>query len=61
MAKNEKKVPFDPKIFLSTVNGGRGISKYRKNQTVFSQSSCVYRKPKSARNDDEVRRGLGAI
>jgi CRP/FNR family cyclic AMP-dependent transcriptional regulator len=33
----EKKVPFDPKVFLATVNGGRSISKYRKGQTVFSQ------------------------
>ena len=37
MAKQEKKVPFDPKVFLATVNGGRSISKYRKDQTVFSQ------------------------
>jgi CRP/FNR family transcriptional regulator, cyclic AMP receptor protein len=33
----KKKVPFDPKVFLATVNGGRSISKYRKGQTVFSQ------------------------
>ncbi len=37
MAKQEKKVPFDPKVFLATVNGGRSISKYRKGETVFSQ------------------------
>ena len=37
MAKQEKKVPFDPKVFLATVHGGRSISKYRKDQTVFSQ------------------------
>ena len=30
-------MPFDPKVFLATVNGGRTISKYRKDQTVFSQ------------------------
>jgi CRP-like cAMP-binding protein len=29
--------PFDPKVFLAKVDGGRTISKYRKNQTVFSQ------------------------
>ena len=39
MTKQEKIVSFDPKVFLATVNGGRSISKYRKNETVFSQSS----------------------
>jgi len=38
MKTQEKKVRFDPKVFLVTVNGGRSISKYRQNQTVFSQS-----------------------
>src|SRR6478609_4112433 len=37
MANEEKKVPFDPKVFLATVNGGRSISKYRTNQKVFAQ------------------------
>jgi CRP/FNR family cyclic AMP-dependent transcriptional regulator len=37
MANEKKKVPFDPKAFLATVNGGRSIAKYRMNQTVFSQ------------------------
>jgi len=37
MANKKKKAPFDPKVFLATMNGGRSISKYRKNQTVFSQ------------------------
>jgi CRP/FNR family transcriptional regulator, cyclic AMP receptor protein len=37
MANEEKKVPFDPKVFLATVNGGRSISKYRMNQKVFAQ------------------------
>jgi CRP-like cAMP-binding protein len=37
MTKEAKKVPFDPKVFLATVNGGRSISKYRMNQQVFSQ------------------------
>ena len=26
------KPPFDPKVFLSKVNGGRAISDYRKDQ-----------------------------
>jgi CRP/FNR family transcriptional regulator, cyclic AMP receptor protein len=37
MANEEKKVPFDPKVFLATVNGSRSIANYRKNETVFSQ------------------------
>lgn len=37
MAKQEKKVPFDPKVFLATVNGGRSIAKYRQGERVFSQ------------------------
>src|ERR1700686_539671 len=31
------KPPFDPKVFLSKVNGGRAISDYRKDQIVFRQ------------------------
>ena len=31
------KPPFDPKLFLSKANGGRGISDYRKGEVVFSQ------------------------
>ena len=31
------KLPFDPKEFLSKVNGGRVISDYRKDQTVYTQ------------------------
>jgi len=33
----ERKLPFDPKAFLSKVNGGRAISDYRKDQTVYTQ------------------------
>ena len=32
-----KKKPFDVKVFLKTVDGGRSISSYRTHQTVFSQ------------------------
>jgi CRP/FNR family cyclic AMP-dependent transcriptional regulator len=39
MAKKKKTAPFDPKLFLATVNGGRSISKYRINQKVFSQGT----------------------
>ena len=31
------KEPFDPKAFLATVNGGRTISTYSKNQRLFAQ------------------------
>ena len=41
MTKKANKVPFDPKVFLVTVNGGRSISKYRQNETVFAQSSSA--------------------
>jgi CRP-like cAMP-binding protein len=30
-------LPFDPKTFLSKVNGGRTITKYRKDQIVYAQ------------------------
>ena len=31
------KAPFDPKVFLATVNGGRAILSYRKSQKLFAQ------------------------
>jgi len=41
MTKKAKKAPFDPKVFLATVNGGRSIAKYRMNQKVFTQGSSA--------------------
>ena len=35
-----REVPFDPKEFLAKVDDGRTISKYRKNETVFSQGDA---------------------
>jgi CRP-like cAMP-binding protein len=35
--KRKAKPPFDPKAFLSKVNGGRAISDYRKDQIVYTQ------------------------
>ena len=35
--KPKGKLPFDPKVFLSKVNGGRTKSEYRKNQIVYRQ------------------------
>ena len=34
------KPPFDPKEFLSKVNGGQRISDYRQDQTVFRQGEA---------------------
>jgi CRP/FNR family cyclic AMP-dependent transcriptional regulator len=31
------KLPFDPQVFLSKVNGGRDISEYRKDEIVYRQ------------------------
>ena len=31
------KPPFDPKVFLSKLNGGRAISDFRKDQIVYTQ------------------------
>jgi CRP/FNR family cyclic AMP-dependent transcriptional regulator len=35
--KRKAKLPFDPKVFLSKVNGGQRIADYRKDQIVFRQ------------------------
>jgi CRP/FNR family cyclic AMP-dependent transcriptional regulator len=35
--KRKVKPPFDPKVFLSRVNGGRAISEYRKDKIIFRQ------------------------
>ena len=37
----KRKLRFDPKSFLAKVGEGRSISKYRKNQTVFSQGDLA--------------------
>src|ERR1700731_3088578 len=39
--KRKGKLPFDPKRFLATVGKGRTISKYRKDQIVFSQGQVA--------------------
>jgi CRP-like cAMP-binding protein len=36
-----KKRPFDAKVFLSTVNGGRTLVKYRRNQVIFAQGDAA--------------------
>jgi CRP/FNR family cyclic AMP-dependent transcriptional regulator len=37
--KSIKKLPFDPKVFLAKVNGGRTISDYQINQVVYEQGA----------------------
>jgi CRP/FNR family transcriptional regulator, cyclic AMP receptor protein len=37
--QNKATLPFDPKVFLAKVNGGRSISNYRKNQIVYTQGA----------------------
>jgi CRP-like cAMP-binding protein len=37
MKAAKKKPLFDPKVFLSKINGGRTVSEYRKNQRVYQQ------------------------
>jgi CRP-like cAMP-binding protein len=37
MAKKVRKLPFDAKVFLSTVNGGRTLSNHQKNEVIFRQ------------------------
>ena len=37
MAKAKRKKPFNVKVFLSTVSGGRSVSDYRKKQKIFSR------------------------
>jgi len=33
----QREAPFDPKVFLSKVNGGKAISDFRKGQIVYAQ------------------------
>jgi CRP-like cAMP-binding protein len=39
--KRKRKLSFDPKVFLSKVNGGRTISNYRKNQIIYTQGEAA--------------------
>jgi CRP/FNR family transcriptional regulator, cyclic AMP receptor protein len=39
--KRKRKPSFDPKVFLSKVNGGRTISNYRKNQIIYTQGEAA--------------------
>lgn len=35
--KQRKRLPFDPNVFLSKVNGGRTVSEYRNGQIIYTQ------------------------
>jgi hypothetical protein len=50
--KRQKKLSFDPKVFLSKVNGGRAISDYRKDQksTPRANPRILFSKFKAARS-----------
>ena len=39
--KRKRKLPFDPKIFLAKAGEGKAISRYRKDQIVFSQGQVA--------------------
>ena len=41
MKPAKAKLPFDPKTFLSKVNGGRTVSEYRKHQHVYQQGDTA--------------------
>lgn len=41
MKRKKKKLPFDPKAFLSKVNGGRSTSDYRQNQIIYRQGDAA--------------------
>ena len=41
MAKAKKPKPFSVEVFLSTLDGERSVSEYRKNQKVFSQGDAA--------------------
>ena len=38
---SKRKLPFDPQVFLSKVNGGRANSDYRKDQIVYTQGESA--------------------
>ena len=41
MARAKDKKSFDVAVFLSTVDGGRSVSNYRKNQKIFAQGDAA--------------------
>jgi CRP/FNR family transcriptional regulator, cyclic AMP receptor protein len=37
VAKKVVKLPFDPAVFLATVDSGRTLSNYHRNEVIFTQ------------------------
>jgi len=62
--KRKGKLPFDPKAFLSKVNGGRAISDYRKDQIVYTQGepadSVFYIQSGKVKKTRRLRAGEGS-
>ena len=52
--KRKRKLPFDPKAFLTKVNGGRAISHYQKDQIVYTQGEANHseNQPRDTGGDD---------
>ena len=38
---SKRKPPFDPKVFLAKINGGRSVADYRKGQIVYTQGESA--------------------
>ena len=38
---SKRKPPFDPKLFLAKINGGRSVADYRKSQIVYTQGELA--------------------
>ena len=41
MATANRRKPFDVQVFLNTVDGGRSVSNYRRNQKIFAQGDAA--------------------
>jgi CRP/FNR family cyclic AMP-dependent transcriptional regulator len=65
MKQKKQKLPFDPKAFLSKVNGARTISEFRKNQVVYQQgdpaNSVFYIQHGEVKNTVVSERGKEAV
>jgi hypothetical protein len=58
LVKKSRKAAFDPKIFLAMVGDGKTISKYQKDQIVFSQGDVA--DGTEIASEVEVWRGLAS-
>jgi len=58
--KRERKLPFDPNVFLSKVNGGRAISDYRKDQIIYTQGDPADSVFYIQSGKDRLRAGQGS-